>query len=217
MTKLHLKKSRRVKITLILIIAIVFASLVLLYVYSTNKDFLPPSMSETQMNAISNPNEGLMIYCSDCTPKGIYIYNVNKFRILQFFENPAEYLNIPTVGVPRGTPSFRISPALVSRAAAVYSLINSPKGVSISGTTVSIPANMDIGEYNITVKAIGNRDYNGESQTTFRLMIIKLYDGFVINFRDENFKNKVKKYLNITANEVTYGDVKNVTMFHMHI
>ena len=39
----------------------------------------------------------------------------------------------------------------------------------------------------------------------------KPYAAFVINFRDENFKNKVKKYLNITANEVTYGDVKNVT------
>ena len=39
----------------------------------------------------------------------------------------------------------------------------------------------------------------------------KLYDAFVINFRDETFKNKVKKYLNITANEVTYGDIKNVT------
>ena len=211
MTKLHFKKYRRVKITLILIIAIVFASSVLLNVYSNNKDFLPPSMSETQMNAISNPKEGLMIYCSDCTPKGVYIYNGNDFKILQFFENPAEYLNIADVSVPRGTTTFVISPALVSRAAAVYSLINPPKGVSISGTTVSIPANMDIGEYNITVKAIGNRDYNGESQTTFRLMIIKLYDDFVINFKDENFKNKVKSDLSITANEVTYGDVKNVT------
>ena len=211
MTKLHLKKYRRVKITLILIIAIVFASSVLLNVYSNNKDFLPPSMSETQMNAISNPKEGLMIYCSDCTPKGVYIYNGNKFRILQFFENPAEYLNIADVSVPRGTTTFVISPVLVSRAATVYSLINPPKGVFISGTTVSVPANMDIGEYNITVKAIGNGDYNGETQTTFRLMIIKLYDAFVINFKDENFKNKVKSYLNITANEVTYGDVKNVT------
>ena len=211
MTKLHFKKYRRVKITLILIIATVFASSVLLNVYSNNKDFLPPSMSETQMNAISNPKEGLMIYCSDCIPKGVYIYNVNKFKILQFLENPTEYLNIADVSVPRGTTTFVISPALVSRAAAVYSLINPPKGVSISGTTVSIPANMDIGEYNITVKAIGNRDYNGESQTTFRLMIIKLYDDFVINFKDENFKNKVKSDLSITANEVTYGDVKNVT------
>ena len=39
----------------------------------------------------------------------------------------------------------------------------------------------------------------------------KPYDAFVINFRDENFKNKVKSNLNITANEVTYGDIKNAT------
>ena len=40
---------------------------------------------------------------------------------------------------------------------------------------------------------------------------IKPHDAFIINFRDVNFKNKVKKYLNITSNEVTYGDIKNVT------
>ena len=76
---------------------------------------------------------------------------------------------------------------------------------------------MDIGEYNITVKAIGNKDYNRETQTTFRLMIMNLYDDFVINFTDENFKNKVKKYLDITTNDVTYGDVKNVTKLDVSI
>ena len=83
-------------------------------------------MSETQMNAISNPKEGLMIYCSDCIPKGIYIYDGNDFKILQFFKNFVEYLNIPTIAIPRGTTSFRIYPALVSSEVAVYSLINSP-------------------------------------------------------------------------------------------
>lgn len=42
-------------------------------VESTTQGFLPPRMTEAQMNAISAPAEGLMVYCTDCTPKGLYI------------------------------------------------------------------------------------------------------------------------------------------------
>ncbi|HNW72755.1 MAG TPA: hypothetical protein PKN44_03950, partial [Bacteroidales bacterium] len=32
----------------------------------TNKGFLPPRMTHSQLNAISNPADGLMVYCTDC-------------------------------------------------------------------------------------------------------------------------------------------------------
>jgi uncharacterized protein (TIGR02145 family) len=38
----------------------------MLEVKSTNKGFLPPRMSASQRDAISNPAEGLMIWCTDC-------------------------------------------------------------------------------------------------------------------------------------------------------
>jgi hypothetical protein len=47
----------------------------ILDVASTTKGFLPPRMTGVQMNAISSPAEGLIIYCTDCNPKGIYNYN----------------------------------------------------------------------------------------------------------------------------------------------
>ena len=42
---------------------------------SLQKGFLPPCMSSIFMDAIDAPAEGLLIYCTDCTPEGIYTYN----------------------------------------------------------------------------------------------------------------------------------------------
>ncbi len=40
---------------------------------STSKGFLPPRMVKVQMSSIPNPAVGLMVYCTDCTPKGLWI------------------------------------------------------------------------------------------------------------------------------------------------
>ena len=121
-------------------------------------------------------------------------------------------VSIADVSVPRGTASFDISPTLIpSGATADYSLIDPPTGVTVAGTRINIPANMTYGEYNITVKAIGKDNYNGETEATFKLTIVFKNDDFVINFKDVNFKNAVKSYFDIRTNEVTYGDIKNVT------
>ena len=138
LSKLYLKNFKGNKLALILIIAIVFASFsqssigigtvaphpsAILEISSINKGLLPPRMSKTQMDAISSPVEGLIVYCLDCTPKGVYIYN-NEFRMLQFFENPVEYLYIADVSVIRGTTSFVISPILIPTGITVeYELI----------------------------------------------------------------------------------------------
>ena len=46
-----------------------------LEVASTTKGFLMPRMTLTQMNTIASPAEGLMVYCTDCDPKGLYYYD----------------------------------------------------------------------------------------------------------------------------------------------
>lgn len=48
---------------------------------STTSGFLMPRMTEVQMNAIVDPAEGLMVYCTDCVSKGVYI-----FIDIEFFE-----------------------------------------------------------------------------------------------------------------------------------
>lgn len=46
-----------------------------LEVESTSKGFLPPRMTDAQMNAISSPAEGLLVYCTNCTPKDLHFFN----------------------------------------------------------------------------------------------------------------------------------------------
>ncbi|WP_075341172.1 fibrobacter succinogenes major paralogous domain-containing protein [Tenacibaculum agarivorans] len=46
-----------------------------LEVTSTTKGFLLPRMTETQITAIADPAEGLLVYCTDCSPKGIYMFD----------------------------------------------------------------------------------------------------------------------------------------------
>ena len=42
-------------------------------VESIDKGFLLPRMTSVQMNAIVSPVDGLMLYCTTCTPAGVYI------------------------------------------------------------------------------------------------------------------------------------------------
>jgi hypothetical protein len=56
---------------------------------STTLGFLPPRMSSSQMNAIGTPADGLTVYCTDCTPKGIYFYNGTKWTSASI---PAHYI-----------------------------------------------------------------------------------------------------------------------------
>ena len=49
---------------------------------STTGGLLLPRMTMVQMNAIPNPAEGLVIYCTDCTPKGVYVYNGSDYILI---------------------------------------------------------------------------------------------------------------------------------------
>ncbi len=53
----------------------------MLDVSATDKGFLPPRMTTAQRNAI-NPTNGLMVYCSDCTPAGHYGYNAGVWKAM---------------------------------------------------------------------------------------------------------------------------------------
>ena len=83
-----------------------------LEINSTTKGFLLPRMTELQMIAIENATEGLMVYCSDCSKKGIYVFNGSEFTeitidnsesILSELEDLISIANFPAFG---GTPSL---------------------------------------------------------------------------------------------------------------
>lgn len=46
----------------------------LLELSSTTQGVLPPRMTNAQMNAIANPTDGLIVYCTDCSLVGLYMY-----------------------------------------------------------------------------------------------------------------------------------------------
>ncbi|WOC39337.1 hypothetical protein [Polaribacter sp. HL-MS24] len=49
---------------------------------STQKGFLPPRMTQAQMLNIANPVEGLMVYCTNCTPAALYMHNGTEYSAL---------------------------------------------------------------------------------------------------------------------------------------
>ncbi len=55
-----------------------------LEISSTSKGFLPPRLTEAQIDALllNNPAEGLIVYCTDCSTKGIYFFNGATFENL---------------------------------------------------------------------------------------------------------------------------------------
>ena len=193
LSKSHLKKLKEYKLALILTIAVVFTSFsqnpvgigtvtpdpsAILEVSSTNKGFLPPHMLEEKMRTINSPAEGLIVYCTDCTPKGIYVYSGSRFnRHPLLDETPVEYLNIDDVRITSGTTSFDISPTLIlipSEATVEYELIKKPTGATINGTRINIAADINYGEYNIIVKATGYGGYSGVTGATFKLNVVLL-------------------------------------------
>ncbi|MGY0407356.1 MAG: hypothetical protein ACWIPJ_03230 [Polaribacter sp.] len=51
-------------------------------VASTTKGFLPPRMTFNQIKAINTPAKGLIVYCKNCSPEGIYVYDGSNYKHL---------------------------------------------------------------------------------------------------------------------------------------
>ncbi len=47
----------------------------ILDVKSTTMGFLPPRMTQAEMDAIANPATGLMVYCTDCAPGSVRVFD----------------------------------------------------------------------------------------------------------------------------------------------
>jgi hypothetical protein len=55
---------------------------------STTRGFLPPRMTQAQMNAIAAPAAGLIVYCTDCNPVAHYTFNGSTWNVLGAATNP---------------------------------------------------------------------------------------------------------------------------------
>ncbi|QTE23770.1 FISUMP domain-containing protein [Polaribacter cellanae] len=88
----------------------------ILEVQSTTKGFLPPRMTLAQIKAIATPAEGLIVYCLNCTTKGLYVYN--GFEFIDFFYGQNTYMK-PVNGVVAAStnPANGCTPSLADLAA----------------------------------------------------------------------------------------------------
>jgi uncharacterized protein (TIGR02145 family) len=76
-------------------------------VSSTMRGFLPPRMTLTQRNNISSPTAGLMIWCSDCLPKGeIQVYNGTEWTNMIGDTAALNYVLLPSVNI--GTQNWQL-------------------------------------------------------------------------------------------------------------
>lgn len=74
----------------------------MLDVKSTTKGFLPPRMTQAQVTAISEPAEGLMVYCTDCAADGngtIMLYQNSAWRAMSFGSLPAAPVEAAETGI----------------------------------------------------------------------------------------------------------------------
>ena len=73
---------------------------------STNMGFLPPRVMQAQLSGILSPATGLMVYCLNCTPSGLYVYNGTNWVSVGSNNTPnATFANgtLACTGTPSGT------------------------------------------------------------------------------------------------------------------
>ncbi len=113
-----------------------------LEIESSNKGLLPPRMTEAQINAVASPAEGLIIYCTDCSPKGLYIYDGSDWTKISSSDP-----NQTTSGGTAKVSNWDCTGALTG---------TMQSGVSVSGVTKVVTATVvTAGTYNITAASNG--------------------------------------------------------------
>mgnify|MGYP000843879849 FL=1 len=111
-------------------------------VTSTTQGFLPPRMTSSQLLLIPAPSEGLIVYCKDCSIKGLYIFNGSAWSQLTGGASIYQSSNGSAV-VSAYSCSTETSGTLTA-------------GTLVSGVSQTITANVtEVGTYNISTTANG--------------------------------------------------------------
>lgn len=89
-------------------------------VNSTSKGFLPPRMTQAQMNAIASPADGLIVYCTDCSPRGLWNYDGSQPAWVSMGSN--------------NTPNAVFAPGSLSCGGAISGIYN--QGTALNGNNI---------------------------------------------------------------------------------
>ena len=126
---------------------------------STTQGFLPPRMNLTQISAIANPVEGLMVYCTDCSPKTPLSFDgtnwVNANGQQPVAPPVAPTAPVATAGAGSASVAFTAPTSTGSGAIVSYTVTSFPGGRTATGTASPIVVgNLTAGTaYTFTVRA----------------------------------------------------------------
>lgn len=136
---------------------------------STTKGFLPPRMTEVQMKAISKPAEGLVVYCTDCNPKGLYANALDGTNLFLFaannndlndlttgstgdsFSNASDDVNTSYLSNnPPPVTTFTFN-GVSSAYGGVYTILRNPSGSQITSKYGDFSISLGVGCYYINI------------------------------------------------------------------
>jgi uncharacterized protein (TIGR02145 family) len=135
-----------------------------LEVESTTKGFLPPRMTKAQMKAIVNPAEGLIVYCTDCNPKCVYLYSGSNWDYFDASPIPA---TIASLNCASASPTSTIGFLVVGKAASgVNSQVHYLGGDGGIYSAQSIPST---GVTGLTATLTAGTLVNGNASLTYTI------------------------------------------------
>ena len=150
----------------------------ILDVKSTDKGLLIPRMTQTQIEAITNPADGLLVYNTDDGKMYIYVLAVNSWKEVQYGSGE---INLPA--------SYTIS----SGGSCANTTVNGTYHQAValdSSNTVTLDATVTLtGSWNITTDTVNGYSFNGSGNfTTTGTVQVTLYGtGTPVNGQTDNF------------------------------
>lgn len=139
---------------------------------STTQGFLPPRMTQTQLAAIVTPAEGLVVYCTNCTPKGLRVFDGTAWSDMNGNQAPANSVapvvtNAPTTFALGTSVTFSATTGTWSGSPSSYTYRWFYDGAVISGATSATYTKSSVtdGTYYCAVSAVNGVGVSAETNS----------------------------------------------------
>jgi hypothetical protein len=184
---------------------------------SSNKGLLAPRMTSSERDLISSPANGLLVYCTDCSPKGVYIYNGGNWNEIALQTGEATTLKTGAVQLTgslsgdAGNPlvsNESITSSMLADAAVTPSKITATTGglnnQFLSTNSSGIPQWSSIPFSNFyTVSGASNIEIRGNGNA--------IEDAFEVPYYTESVTLPKGKYMYINSNAVMQLEKTNAS------
>lgn len=180
-----------------------------LEIESTSKGLLPPRMTQAQMNAISSPANGLLVFCTNCSPSGLRIFNgsswnnFSQIKKITYQANSSTYPSSPSPGddlfvTVDGTSATAIKEQW-QYDGVNWKLVKGSYPVSgvVIDNTINNPANFtSVGRYIMPLGSIGSAAGKDNQYADF--------DGITVTYTPATNEDRISISLGPNANTIWY-------------